>query len=61
MLTIDETGDEYRSIIKMTSMVNTMSVHQDRASHKESQQGKKIAKAQHGWGKFMIEELILKS
>ena len=44
-----------------TSMVNTMSGHQDRASHKESQQGKKIAKAQHGWGKFMIEELILKS
>ena len=35
-----------------TAMVNTMSGHQDPASHKESQQGKKIAKAQHGWGKI---------
>ena len=32
-----------------TSMVNTMSGHQDPASHKKSQQGKKQPNSQHGW------------
>ena len=36
-----------------TAMVNTRSGQQDQATHKESQQGKKIAKVQHGWGKIL--------